>query len=145
MPFDGKPSDYTKVAPPAPVFTRDNPPTRMSDAIVMAVADVEAQERAGVEYRFMNCAVCTAGAVMRRMGNRAPSQWDAFGPDWNRVLQALSDITLGEVGWAKREWPEGFSSETAEEAIKVAHPETRPKQWRRDMLALADRLRAEGS
>lgn len=153
MPFDGKPSDYTKLAPPAPQeFTRDNPPTRMSDAIVMAVADVEAQERAGVEYDWGECERCTAGAVCRRIG-LTKNDWGlrVRGP-WASPLIALSHLTmsvrpdseLGSLDQAFQVWPEGFSDQPDFD-WRTSGYTADPIAFKRDMLALADRLRAEGS
>ncbi len=76
MPFDTTNFDYTKVTP---VYDRDNPPKRMSEAIRMAVADVEAQDAAGVEYDYFDCMRCTAGAVCRRIGVK----WTESG--WSNV------------------------------------------------------------
>ena len=156
MAFDGKVSDCTKVAP---VYDRDNPPTRMSEAIRMAVADVEAQERSGVEYDWDMCEVCTAGAVCRRADL---GFWHVLTPaskvpeSWQSVLDALSILTApneydpddiqGKPGllsaWGM--WPKGFADDPAFEWSTPGYTAD-PVAFKRDMLALADRLEAEGS
>ena len=152
MPFDGNPQDYTRVAP---VYDRDNPPTRMSEAIRMAVADVEAQERAGVEYDYENCARCTGGAVFRRMGARLDgehTETEQFGPVWHAVFWFLSEISAGVIydlisaatpmAYAHRA---GFSVPRCSVRVDVTPYSHDPVAFKRDMLALADRLEAEGS
>ena len=164
MPFDGKVSDYTKVAPPAPQeFTRDNPPTRMSDAIRMAVADMEVIERTpGYKIAFPvawhephgeYCRVCFAGCVMARTLGAKPNQsvWfddpEIGGPDrkWMNIFQALDAIRSGFVGVARVRWPDGFSGVLPAQNWTVTDYSADPIAFKRDMLALADRLQAEGS
>lgn len=143
MPFDS--TDYLKTdLPPVREYGPDNPPTRMSEAIRMGVADVTAQEAAGIEYRYRDCAVCTAGAVMRRCGATDTDEWGLWGGDWHTVMCALSDATVGRLGLAETVWPQGFASEPPEH-VEVTHPDINLAQWKLDMLALADCLEAEGS
>ena len=142
MPYDV--TSYLKTDLP-PVYDKDNPPTRMSEAIRMAVADVQVQEAAGIEYAYRDCAYCTAGAVMRRCGAAHPQRWEEFGPHWFHIMRALSSITVGDVDRAVFDWPEGFSENTARKFARMTHPDDDLRGWMRDMLALADRLEAEGS
>lgn len=142
MPFDSTNFDYTKVQP---VYDRDNPPKRMSEAIRMAVADVEAQDGAGIQYNYMNCAKCTAGSVMRRVGANDPADWYCFGHSWGKLMEALSHITMGNLVDAYGKWPSGFSSRPEVTRVSVGDPDYGLEEWSEDMLALADRLEAEGS
>jgi hypothetical protein len=165
MPFDGKVSDYFETKP-APVYDRDNPPPTMAEAIRMAVADVEAQERAGVQYFWGACNRCTAGAVVRRVSPdwnkdapglpreyavwmHAPTQ---VPPDWRSILRALSELTaptsiyIGDdhnaLKYAFRYWPQGFAVEPTFSWSTPGYS-IDPAAFKRDMLALADRLEAE--
>lgn len=145
MPFDGKVSDYFETKP-APVYDRDNPPPTMAEAIRMAVADVEAQERAGVEYQWSDCLRCTAGAVCRRIG--LSDDWNYFKESsaWGVILRALSGLTIpaGRSGLrgAWQEWPSGFSRKQTDD-VHITPFHENPTAFKRDMLALADRLEAE--
>jgi hypothetical protein len=160
MAFDGRIADYTKVAP---VFDKENPPTRMSDAIRMAVADMEVIEQTpGYQIAFPvvwhepygeYCRVCFAGCVMARTLGAKPNQsvWfddrEIGGPDrkWMGVFQALDAIRNGSVGVARSWWPEGFNGVLPVQNWPVADYTADPIGFKRDMLALADRLQAEGS
>lgn len=146
MPFDTSNFDFTKVTP---VYDKDNPPERMSEAIRMAVADVEAQELLGIKYEWSDCQVCTAGAVCRRTG-LDPEAWDnlAMSGPWFDVLNALSEVsyhyTARPVLDAYEKWPEGFSGKPSFE-VEISNPDEDLKSFCEEMLALADRLEAEGS
>lgn len=149
MPFDSTQFDYTKVQP---VYDRENPPKRMSEAIRMAVADVEAQERAGIEYDWWNCAICTAGAVVLRLCGRVSPDWDEFGREWYSVLESLSILTAqdsqnrgGAALCAYTNSPSLFAVEPERTEEAIADFAESPEQFKTDMLALADRLEAEGS
>ena len=143
MPFDS--TAYLKTdLPPVREYGPDNPPTRMSEAIRMGVRDVSLQEAAGIEYAWGSCAVCTGGAVMRRCGARDTGNWDQWGSNWACILRALSSASLGALNLSYEYWPEGFASEPPER-VEVASPSLDLAQWKLDMLALADRLEAEGS
>ena len=155
MPFDGKVSDYFETKP-APVYDRDNPPPTMAEAIRMAVADVEEATARGYVWKWEDtfaerdgqCFVCTAGAVVQRL-----HQFDRkahiymFASKWDRVLWALSDATLPgnpyAVSDAYGRWPAGFSRKPSFETKITAFNED-PTAFKRDMLALADRLEREG-
>ena len=148
MPFDGKVSDYFETKP-APVYDRDNPPLTMSEAIRMAVADVEAQEQAGIQYDWMDCERCTAGAVVRRMNGAGVND---FGPTWNRVFSALSQLTepFGLQAGCYLKTTSDAAPELFAHPYWIGEPPltpyaTDPAAFKRDMLALADRLEAEGS
>jgi hypothetical protein len=150
MPFDGKVSDYFETKP-APVYDRNNPPPTMAEAIRMAVADVEAQERAGIQYDWNDCARCTAGAVVRRIG-LDPEAWNwgkQKGP-WGGVLSCLSSVS---IGWDDCELHFAVRNESRAAARFFDVPNLKfsltpysadPDAFKRDMLALADRLEAEG-
>lgn len=153
MPFDTTNFDYTKVTP---IYDKDNPPKRMSEAIRMAVADVEAQVRSGVDYDWLECDQCTAGAVCRRIepewNNSGEHNWYFttwnIGP-WGPVLKALSYLTSPEemhpLWEAWDEWPDGFNKEPCHLDKSTFVFADDPIEWKADMLALADRLEAEGS
>lgn len=155
MPFDGKVSDYTKVAP---VFDRDNPPTRMSDAIRMAVADVTRAEAVGLEINMAwcfedtdeetrtLCTVCAAGAVMVcSLGSAGDSAVGTWGSDWSDILISISAIAYHhDLLMAYGSWPEGFSVRPDFSWSGTSY-KTNPIAFKRDMLALADRLQGEGS
>lgn len=157
MPFDGKVSDYFETKP-APVYGKDNPPTRMSEAIRMAVADVEAATARGFVWKWDRytseengiCFVCTAGAVAQRLHNFDGNSHSGFitSDEWWGIMRALSGLTFPRskraVEAAFEEWPEGFFGEPMFKARIVPFSED-PAAFKRDMLALADRLEAEGS
>jgi hypothetical protein len=159
MPFDATTSDYLKTKP-AVQYGRDNPPPTMAEAIRMAVADVEAQERLGIEYIWTECDVCTAGAVCRRVGLPATSwfAWDRqdYGSGWKPILNALSALTMPPQEFkddpflappgllsAFEIWPGGFSGDPSFDWTTEGYS-ANPTAFKRDMLALADRLEAEG-
>jgi len=150
MAFDS--TDYFR-AEPAKVYDKDNPPARMSEAIRMAVADVEAQERAGIEYDWFDCATCTAGAVVRHLGGK---RWDDFGPKWEALFECLSFISMSWGGYSldgdifsgnEREfWDDaGFGQVPKNVLVTMTPYGANPAAFKRDMLNLADRLEAEGS
>lgn len=150
MPFDSTQFDYTKVQP---VYDKDNPPKRMSEAIRMAVADVEAQERAGIQYCWTDCKVCTAGAVVRsrNLEEKFAYQWEDTA--WGQVLGALSQLTE-PVGMSEgvtlkvvvRKYKELFAPDfNARDFARLTPYTESPAKFSEDMLALADRLEAEGS
>ena len=152
MPFDGKVSDYFETKP-VPVYDRDNPPPTMAEAIRMAVADVEAQERAGVEYVWSDCSRCTAGAVVRRIGG---THWHTFGKTWGGVLSCLSHLTVGhykttfeeEFGETKyfgSRWRAANFGRVPNVSFSLTRYDRDPAAFKRDMLALADRLEAEAA
>ncbi|MEL6859280.1 MAG: hypothetical protein AAFO74_12910 [Pseudomonadota bacterium] len=148
MPFDQTNFDYTKVTP---VYDKDNPPKRMSEAIRMAVADVEAQEKLGIQYNWWNCSVCTAGAVVRRMHGdcTGSSDWGKFGPQWAKVLQALSMLTCPTGPGEEQDtnfldFREAFG-DVPFMTFTLTDYSVSPKKFKAEMLALADRLEAEGS
>ncbi len=153
MPFDGKVSDYFETKP-APVYDRDNPPPTMAEAIRMAVADVEAQDRLGIQYEWIDCEVCTAGAVCRRLGADEPGEWNQFGSKWEGVLETLSTLTSGwretcfrsvffdDPVWGTR-WRQAGFGRVPDIEFTITRYETNPAAFKRDMLALADRLEAE--
>lgn len=147
MPFDSTQFDYTKVQP---VYDKDNPPKRMSEAIRMAVADVEAQSASGVEYEWTNCGRCTAGMIVRRLRDIpeheefGASLWHQFGEGWSDVLDGLSVLT----GFGARQAFDRSPRLFAQRPLWDQTPEDfarNPKNFKTDMLALADRLEAEGS
>jgi hypothetical protein len=157
MPFDGKVSDYFETKP-APVYDRDNPPPTMAEAIRMAVADVEAQEAVGVQYEWADCARCTGGAVVRRMGGRpSGAAWFDFGDRWYGVLQCLSAVSLKWENASMRDsvfrkgsdrdrlWADAGFGVIPDIQISITPYETNPTAFKRDMLALADRLEGEGA
>jgi len=160
MPFDA--TNYLEVAP-AKVYDKDNPPTRMSEAIRMAVADVEAQHRTGIQYEWFSCHVCIAGAVARRVNPDWVFEQDSdevleetnwydqperFDEAWMQVLHALSRITmpmsLVAPDRAFDYWPSGFAQRPTFDGPMFGYNEPHRK-WCSSMLALADRLEAEGS
>ena len=157
MPFDTTNFDYTKVTP---VYDKDNPPKRMSEAIRMAVADVEAAIAAGFKWDWTNvfdededtkvCSVCTAGAVVQRLFDydRDADHIDMAGDHWESQLWALSELTAPRynrnVFHAHREWPAGFAQKPVSH-WEITPCNENPEQFKADMLALADRLEAEGS
>jgi len=160
MSLDGNVQDYTKVKAPQKVYDRDNPPTRMSEAIRMAVADLEAVE-ADPRYKVnmktyhnpvgQTCYVCFAGAVMSATLNADPEDYlvhtAEWGAKWQAVLYFLNEVRLGEVRAAKRAWLTGEDQTLARRGTPadVTLYEDNPAAFKRDMLALADRLEAEGS
>jgi hypothetical protein len=149
MPFDGKVSDYFETKP-APVYDRDNPPPTMAEAIRMAVADVEAQERAGIQYEWRDCSRCTAGAVVRRMGG---DSWQDFGKRWEAVLDCLSLLCaaesvdmrglFGQSDCFGAQWRNARFGRVPKVSARITPYKTNPTAFKRDMLALADRLEAE--
>lgn len=166
MPFDS--TDYFRTEP-AKVYDKDNPPTRMSEAIRMAVADVEALLDRGFDYNWSQswfvlptdrhllqdhqrtCTTCTAGAVVARITNyeKSVSGFSSFGsPTWESLLRALSDLTQPlhprPIRGAFECWPEGFGG-SPEFETQITPASTDPAAFKRDMLNLADRLEAEGS
>ena len=164
MPFDGNPQDYTRVAP---VYDRDNPPTRMSEAIRMAVADLTAIEKTpGYEIDMSvwhakedgACHVCFAGSVMANTLHLPKEEvhvlwWnavDCFGPRWQSVFMALNCVREGLVELAHKCWA-GDLIDQKDAPVNVGKREPvysyneDPVAFKRDMLALADRLEAEGS
>lgn len=157
MAFDS--TDYFRTEP-AKVYDKDNPPARMSEAIRMAVADVDAQEAAGIEYEWADCTRCTAGAVVRQLGG---DSWFCFGPKWNGIFGVLSTITMGWAEWEGQtiqslfgfdcdrqsrleDWAASeFSMPEASVHLVITPYYQDPAAFKRDMLNLADRLEAEGS
>ena len=147
-----------------PVYDKDNPPERMSQAIRMAVQDVEAMLAAGHRYRWSSpsiahfrswhaftgvrsCAACTAGAVIYRL-NEAQDNWEAFGPTWAHIFSALSSLTASgyrrNVAAAFQIWPTGFARRP-KPIVHITPANEDFPAFKRDMLALADKLEAEGS
>ena len=166
MPFDS--TDYYRTEP-AKVYDADNPPTRMSEAIRMAVADVEALLDRGFSYDWNQswfvlpkdrhllsghmrvCNTCTAGAIVARVTNyeKSVSGFSGLGsPAWESLLHALSELTQPDrrnpIEMAFNQWPRGFSALPEFEAWITPASED-PTAFKRDMLNLADRLEAEGS
>ena len=164
MAFDS--TDYFRTEP-AKVYDKDNPPTRMSEAIRMAVADVEALLDHGFTYDWghadfiphgseydhlggdKRCTTCTAGAVIARMTNYEKYKtWFAFGDAWQSVFGGLSALTqpdrIGSLNEAFEEWPSGFAAAPTFGAL-ITPANTDRHAFKRDMLNLADRLEAEGS
>lgn len=160
MPFDA--TDYTVVTEPK-VYGPDNPPKRMSKAIRMAVADVEALLDRGDRYDWFcwhyfdqddtcvdvedRCATCTAGAIAARLSEYKTACMEDFGFEWAMIGGALSKLTRpsgADFAEISGQWPAGFSKCTD---IDVCIPQANhdPAAFKRDMLALADRLEAEGS
>lgn len=163
MPFDATNFDYTKVTPQ---FTKDNPPKRMSEAIRMAVADVEALLARGFGYEWTTpnlfavtikhpdgaCVTCTAGAVAARMYGYDQDNWllwQQFGEEWDSILNSLSELTHAasteKLSEARQYWPEGFGSEIGSDFDLPDLNEKGFDNWSKALLALADRLEAEGS
>jgi hypothetical protein len=165
MPFDGKVSDYFETKP-APVYDRDSPPPTMAEAIRMAVADVEALLDRGFQYGWGHpwflpegkaqknhkaCVTCTAGAVVARMTNYKEAvsglSYDDVSVEWRQVLRALSDLTLPGsttgVSDAYGYWPQGFTTKPPRKSVGITPANKDPAAFKRDMLALADRLEAE--
>lgn len=162
--------DFVPALPPAPVYDQDNPPTRMSEAIRMAVADVEALLDNGFTYDWYNswfivpsdkhlirlniraCATCTAGAVVARITGYAESVsgFSGLGHSgaWPHILSALSELTQPDstcqLDGAFRQWRQGFSA-APKFSVTITEASKNPTAFKRDMLALADRLEAEGS
>ncbi|MEM6900321.1 MAG: hypothetical protein AAF583_11170 [Pseudomonadota bacterium] len=157
MAFDG--SEYLK-AKPAQVYDKDNPPKRMSEAIRMAVADMIAVESLPnykiafpvhwhAPQRDGTCVVCLAGCVMSQTLKADASEhvwWDSerYSGKWPLIFQALNSVRQGYLPIAQRDWPQGFSREQ-QNFIGLTRYENDPAAFKRDMLALADRLEAEGS
>lgn len=153
MPFDSTQFDYTKVQP---VYDRDNPPKRMSEAIRMAVADLEAVEKLP-QYRIDMgawhepapdglCEVCFAGAVMARTHklpqHRYSSGFDIAGWDWNCVFDALNELRKGGVASAAQSMGVKIPSF---HKMDVTSYDENPEQFKADMLRTASFLEAEGS
>ncbi len=153
MPFDSTSFDYTKVAP---TYDKNNPPKRMSEAIRMALLDLEAAERLP-KYRINMtawhepagdgvCEVCLAGSVMALTCQVSPNELHTgnlvAGLRWNRVFDALNQLRLGDVRCAAFYMnvpkPSFFNA-------TITDYGENPDQFKADMLALADRLEAEGS
>lgn len=153
MPFDGKVSDYFETKP-VPVYDRDNPPPTMAEAIRMAVADVEAQERLGIQYDWMECERCTAGAVCRRLGAEDRADWRQYGQTWEGVLDTLSLISMEWTDHSLRAvfceddhwsgyWKNAGFGRVPDITFTITPYKKDPAAFKRDMLALADRLEAE--
>lgn len=150
MPFDASTSDYFETKP-APVYDAANPPSTMAEAIRMAVADVEAQEAAGVEYSWTDCTRCTAGAVVRALGG---TNWLSFGERWTGVFGVLSVISIGwsrtDLRWIMdesrshiRDWKAAKFGPVPNVSLNITPYYENPTAFKRDMLALADRLERE--
>lgn len=159
MPFDSTQFDYTKVQP---VYDKDNPPKRMSEAIRMAVADlrkVEASPDHTVRMIYFHapkigdleqCAVCFAGAVMaKRLGADPDDELyeDSFGGAWKKVFTFLDALRSGYMTGARDSWATGTMTQVDDRPneLGITFYESDPLQFKADMLALADRLEAEGS
>ena len=145
----------SQIGAPKRVYDRDNPPPSLSEAIRMAVLDIEAQDAAGIAYEWMRCERCTAGAVCRAKGMHDLSAWDEFGDRWFSILQILSDLTdptnegtLGE-GVRQEYWiSAGFGK--FPQALEFSGlyysgcPSDFP-EFKKSMLAFADQLEAEAA
>ena len=164
MAFDGNPHDYTKVASPPKVYDRDNPPKTMSEAIRMAVADVELMLSKGFGYEWtkpnlmvgvepMNeCLACTAGAIVAREHNYDGTHTFWVGDmksEWTRALNALSTLTQSHnsegLYKAHRYWPNGFPITPSAKFKCPDLNEAGFPAWSESLLDLADRLEAEAS
>ena len=149
MPFDGKVSDYLETKP-APVYDRDNAPQTMWDAIRLGVRDLEAIERTpGYKIDMVwahvpredACYVCFAGAIMAQtlgVDRAVYETFDSFSSEWQRAFDLLDGLRSGSIRFHL------FGDAREAQRIKHFTPyETDPAAFKRDMLALADRLEAE--
>lgn len=161
MPFDTTNFDFTKVTP---VYDKDNPPKRMSEAIRMAVADAE-KIMLRDEYVFElesyhhpvagKCEVCLAGAVMvdkfdlDRKLSIAPADFWADGEEtWAQIFLALDQIRLGCLISAYHKWKDGFSAPPHNRYAHTTWTGDATENFstfKADMLRIADALQAEGS
>lgn len=145
------PSDTTdfELVRTQPEYDKNNPPTRMSEAIRMAVVDVEVQEQNGIEYNWFDCCACTISPICRRIGED-PNEWNSsrLAEPWQSILSALSEISYpnepNALLGAYYEWPKGFSQKP-EFDFKITSPNKNIGKFCADMRALADRLESEGS
>lgn len=147
------------------VYDKDNPPSRMSEAIRMAVADVEQAEKSQRYIVDMDhwhqpygdrCLVCFAGSVMsQRLGLpfnrvvRGGFSPDAFELDaWGCVFRFLNCIREGDLEEARRAWA-GATRPLCRGGLQntegVTSYRASPAAFKSDMLTLADKLEAEGS
>lgn len=136
---------YTKVIEAAPGTA--------SQALRMAVQDVQAMEAMGIEYVWSDCARCTAGAVCTRLkGERiasTESEWRAYGEEWAEVLVFLSHATVG-VGeestdmWFATSWPTFWSPVPMFEFKLDSRESIGPVEWAKQMLTLANQFEEAG-
>ncbi|MEO0449071.1 MAG: HNH endonuclease signature motif containing protein [Pseudomonadota bacterium] len=143
-------------------YDKNNPPKRMSEAIRMAVADLCAAE-ASPHYRVdmeewhvswgKVCHVCFAGSVMSQrlempFDRHVRNDWCPVVPElnsWLHVFQFLNCIRQGELETAKLAWLGERPGPIEYNDLEVTQYEDDSEQFKADMLALADRLEAEGS
>ena len=152
MPFDGKVSDYFETKP-APVYGPDHAPQTMWDAIRLGVRDLEATERTPgyvIDMDYAHevlggvCAVCFAGSVMARTLNADPRKdhyWHSFPRAWHKTFDLLDNLRNGQI-WLSDFVAFGIYHEDMD--VTEERYETNPTAFKRDMLALADRLEREG-
>lgn len=154
MASDGSEKNYLEALPAPKVYDKDNPPKTMSEAIRMAVADIEVIEGLqGFEFELSVfhepkgsdiCYVCAAGSVMARLNGYENEKLKtiSFGFEWYAILQALSEIAFSLPQEAYKRWPQGFKSRPP--IARFADPNRNLQGFKREVLAYADRLEAEG-
>ena len=143
-------SDYSKVQAPAKVYDKNNPPEKLSEAVRLAVIDVAAMVESGAKYDWFDCAVCTAGAVCRAMGD--PEGWQTRWDDtpWEKHLDALSNMTSGDpdsIADALRSHPDTAChnwGHLRNRGHLLRYDTQEPKMWAANMKAIADELEALG-
>ena len=155
MPFDSTQFDYTKVQP---VYDKDNPPKRMSEALRLAVSDLVEAEQSPIHVVNMEyfhtqldgfCHVCFAGSVIASTLEADPTtntDERRFGYEWRQVFMFLDAVRDGDIEEAKRRFHGGGSDYYGgKNTLGITKYHEDPDQFKTDMLDLADLLESEGN
>jgi hypothetical protein len=131
-------------------------PSIPSELIRLAIADLEKIEKNPKYAIYMGdwhavdsytgkCEVCLAGSVMACTLGVSPNiDSDAceFGDDVSAKLYALNDFRTGQIGAAF--WSMGIEIPDGLEDQDIVSYDSDPKEFKRQMLAMADMLESKG-
>lgn len=136
------------------------PPQRMSEAILMALEDLEAVEQDPRYKVYMDswhspdpgwnkCMVCLAGSVMAKTLKASHHHYEVplhFGNPWDKILCALDQIRLGDIIGASMVWSGGFPTSIAySRPFSVVSYHIDPDKFKAHLREIAEDLQRVGN